>query len=152
MQCTDIGQLRHTYLRVLYPLLNHTQLRHAPHYKRDELLRLLECLSGARSNHFQPVDSTTIRLVSRCATVPWLQPKPENPAHKLLGMSLGHHGESSISVVEVAAQTERPGIHLPHRPTPLHGRMVPAAPAAVAGGEVHTNEAAAGGVEIAGEA
>src|SRR5687768_8132744 len=26
--------LRHTYLRVMYPLLAHTQLSHPPHYKR----------------------------------------------------------------------------------------------------------------------
>ncbi|QGI80724.1 hypothetical protein CEK25_007453 [Fusarium fujikuroi] len=32
--------LRHTYLRVLYPLLAHTQLSQPPHYKQDEILRL----------------------------------------------------------------------------------------------------------------
>lgn len=107
--------LRHTYLRVLYPLLNHTQLRQAPHYKRNELLKLLEILSGDRSEHFAPVDSTTIRLVDRCMSVPWLQQSPENPAHRFLGMSLGHRGESSISVGEVAAQSEKPGVMMPSR-------------------------------------
>jgi hypothetical protein len=138
------AQLRHTYLRVLYPLLNHTQLRHPPFYKRDELLRLLECLSGVRSNHFQPVDQTTVRLVSRCATVPWLKPspeewgKPENPAHRALGMSLAQNGESSMSIVEVAAQKERPGIHI--------------TPRRMADGTNGGREQPANGLEIAGEA
>lgn len=116
----EAESLRHTYLRVLYPLLNHTQLRRAPYYKRDEIVKLLEDLSGARSAHFAPADSTTVRLVSRCMTVSWLRPhdvgsRPENPAHRVLGMSLGHRGESSASVIEVAAQSEKPGIMLPSR-------------------------------------
>lgn len=112
--------LRHTYLRVLYPLLEHTQLRYPPHYKREEILKLLECLSGT-SNHFQPVDETTMRLVSRCADVQWVKSAPaecthpENLAHRLLGMSLGHHGHSSMSVVEVASQSEKPGVYTPSR-------------------------------------
>ncbi|KAK9455686.1 hypothetical protein V1511DRAFT_498441 [Dipodascopsis uninucleata] len=44
----DAETLRHTYLRVLYPLLAHSQLRNA-HYKRDELLRLLYRLLGGRT-------------------------------------------------------------------------------------------------------
>ncbi|KAL7268790.1 pre-rRNA processing [Rhizina undulata] len=114
----EMKSLRHTYLRVLYPLLSHTQLRH---YKRDELLNLFESLSGVRSNHFAPVDQTTLRLVSRCATVPWLKSETgerawgENPAQKMLGMSLAHQGGSSMSVVEVAAQQEMPGVITPSK-------------------------------------
>jgi len=53
-------------------------------------------------------------------TVSWLRPhdvgsRPENPAHRVLGMSLGHRGESSASIIEVAAQSEKPGIMLPSR-------------------------------------
>lgn len=83
--------LRHTYLRVLYPLLAHTQLRYPPHYKRDELKRMLNILirgqlSGPetdddRIQHFEDVDETTKRLVLRCATVDWLRdvdPEPES--------------------------------------------------------------------------
>ncbi len=76
--------LRHTYLRVLYPLLAHTQLRLPPHYKRDELRRLLNILGRGQVSdgseteqekilHFEEVDETTRRLVARCATVNWLR-------------------------------------------------------------------------------
>ena len=90
--------LRHTYLRVLYPLLAHTQLKYPPHYKRDELRRMLDVLvpglftigldqdsedSGDTDEeeenrkwrimtHFNDIDATTKRLVTRCASVEWL--------------------------------------------------------------------------------
>jgi hypothetical protein len=81
--------LRHTYLRVLYPLLEHTQLQYPPHYKRDEIMKLLTVLGGGQiieegaespSNwsHFEAVDETTKRLVTRCTGVSWLiEPNPE---------------------------------------------------------------------------
>jgi hypothetical protein len=87
----EASALRHTYLRVLYPLLAHTQLQNPPHYKRDELRRLLSILvrgqvsygndsEHERILHFEDVDETTRRLVARCATVDWLrnvdQPNP----------------------------------------------------------------------------
>lgn len=69
--------LRHTYLRVLYPLLAHSQLRDSDtHYKRDELRRLLSMLGSAddaATAHFGDVDDTTKRLVTRCMAVTWLQ-------------------------------------------------------------------------------
>ncbi|KAF3906152.1 hypothetical protein ABW20_dc0100556 [Dactylellina cionopaga] len=102
--------LRHMYLRVLHPLLSHTQLRHPPHYKRGEILRLLNQLSNLRSQHFSPVDPTTLRLVSRCNKVEWLDDSPTEAqasslAKKYLGMSLD--GSSSISVLEVASVKEK---------------------------------------------
>ncbi|KAJ5172900.1 hypothetical protein N7492_005493 [Penicillium capsulatum] len=80
----EASALRHTYLRVLYPLTAHTQLRHPPHYKRDELRKLLSILvrnqvshgseaENERILHFEEVDETTRRLVARCATVDWLR-------------------------------------------------------------------------------
>ncbi|KAJ5814737.1 hypothetical protein N7474_006514 [Penicillium riverlandense] len=80
----EAAALRHTYLRVLYPLLAHTQLRQPPHYKREELRRLLSILGRSQNSdgneaeherilHFEDVDDTTRRLVSRCATVEWLR-------------------------------------------------------------------------------
>jgi hypothetical protein len=87
----EASALRHTYLRVLYPLLAHTQLRNPPHYKRDGLRRLLNVLVRGQVSygndlehekimHFEEVDETTRRLVARCATVDWLrdteQPDP----------------------------------------------------------------------------
>lgn len=84
--------LRHTYLRVLYPLLAHTQLQNPPHYKRDELRRLLSDLVRGQVSygsdpvhekilHFEEVDETTRRLVTRCATVHWIQDaEPPTPS------------------------------------------------------------------------
>lgn len=80
----EAAALRHTYLRVLYPLLAHTQLRQPPHYKRDELRKVLSLLvrgqvsygndtEQAKILHFEEVDETTRRLVARCATVDWLR-------------------------------------------------------------------------------
>lgn len=74
--------LRHTYLRVLYPLIAHTQLKYPPHYKRNEIRRTLSILVHSRIEgneddyekimHFGEADETTKRLVSRCSQVGWL--------------------------------------------------------------------------------
>lgn len=40
---------------------------------------------------------------------------PENPASRILGMSLGHHGQSSVSVMEIAQQSEKPGVYTPSK-------------------------------------
>jgi hypothetical protein len=68
--------LRHTYLRVLHPLLAHSQLSRAGmSYKAREILAVLRVLEGntGSSFHFAPSDPTTVRLVQRCRTVPWLK-------------------------------------------------------------------------------
>ncbi|RPA81191.1 hypothetical protein BJ508DRAFT_326578 [Ascobolus immersus RN42] len=69
--------LRHTYLRVLYPLLSYSQLRYEP-YKVNQLTHMFNLLTTSRSTHFAPADETTVRLVTRCQEVKWLQP-PESP-------------------------------------------------------------------------
>ncbi|KAL8775001.1 MAG: hypothetical protein Q9209_000480 [Squamulea sp. 1 TL-2023] len=115
--------LRHTYLRVLYPLLAHTQLKNPPHYKKDELQRLLTMMTasgGMMEQHFGAVDETTKRLVGRCVRVPWLKednPQPEEEeeetklaTRKLLGVEIPGGMTSSLSVAEVTTQTEKPGI------------------------------------------
>ncbi|KAI9797982.1 MAG: hypothetical protein M1833_005038 [Piccolia ochrophora] len=145
----DATTLRHTYLRVLSPFLTHTQLRHPPHYKRAEIQFLLEVLAGGRrSAHFAPVDDTTIRLVERCRRVPWLMDANDNtsptspttntstlqhetdppglpasePAKHTLGISLpSAAAASSISVLEVAGSTERPGVLTKSRTNGVHG-------------------------------
>ncbi|CAK7201906.1 pre-rRNA processing [Sporothrix eucalyptigena] len=79
----ESASLRHTYLRVLYPLLAHTQLNQPPQYKRDEILRVLAILSGSGNIHFAPADETTLRLVDRVAKVEWLNsptPPTSTPA------------------------------------------------------------------------
>ncbi|TDZ28213.1 Protein dip1 [Colletotrichum spinosum] len=95
--------LRHTYLRVLYPLLVHTQLSHPPHYKRDEIIKVLQILGGLGHSHFAPADETT--SVSEAEV-----------ARKFLGISLSRsQTASSMSVVDVAAVMEKPGVITPSR-------------------------------------
>ncbi|MCJ1235595.1 hypothetical protein MMC14_003566 [Varicellaria rhodocarpa] len=115
--------LRHTYLRVLYPLLAHTQLKYPEcHYKHEELLRLLYVMtssSGVAMMHFGAVDETTKRLVSRCVKVPWLQ-EGEEKLERQMGkrLTIGSNAkaaESSLSVLEVAAHKEKPGVQTPSR-------------------------------------
>jgi len=60
--------LRHTYLRVLHPLLNKTQLRNIP-YKRPQLVYALESLLG--NARIRDVNPTTRRLVERCLGGDW---------------------------------------------------------------------------------
>ena len=117
--------LRHTYLRVLYPLLSHTQLKHPPHYKRDDVLRVLSVTGGNTMGHFGDVDETTKRLVERCAKVSWLRevsPEAEREdktgrkvKQRLLSVGMPEALESSLSVVEVAAQKSKPGVKTPSR-------------------------------------
>lgn len=128
--------LRHTYLRVLCPLLKNTQLaREGGHYKREEVRRLLYLMVNRHTAHFAPVDETVIRLVIRCKQIEWLReegdeqdeeierklaevaPKDSEVAKKLLGMSLTEAGESSLSVIEVAAKItkEKPRVPAPRR-------------------------------------
>lgn len=131
--------LRHTYLRVLHPLLAYTQLSHPPHYKRDEIRKLLFVLADASHNHFERPDETTVRLVGRCLKVHWLRDhdsealalrvdlETQSPveevvkaghavvAKKLLGISLPEAQESALSVNEVAKQQAKPGIDTPSR-------------------------------------
>ena len=118
--------LRHTYLRVMYPLLAHTQLSQPPHYKREEVLRLLRILRGSHNAHFAPADETTLRLVDRVTKVEWLKSDEEyddsegsgqaEVARKFLGISLlPSQYASSISVGDVAGVMERPGVQTPSR-------------------------------------
>ncbi|KAI3613139.1 hypothetical protein WG66_001388 [Moniliophthora roreri] len=82
----DSESLRHTYLRVLHPLLTKTQLRDVP-YKRPQILYALESLGGirdARSGYSggRDVNPTTKRLVERCLGGEWcVQLKRVNAAN-----------------------------------------------------------------------
>lgn len=115
----ELVSLRHTYLRVLYPLLAYTQLSQPPYYKRTEIIKVLSMLGDSTNAHFAPADETTIRLVERVAQVPWL--KDENIietdiAKNLLGISLSpSQTASSVSVVDVAGVMEKPGVQTPSR-------------------------------------
>ena len=73
--------------------------------------------------HFGAVDETTKRLVARCVKVKWLEEQVESSAasgnetvaKKLLGVELPGAMASSLSVVEVAAHKEKPGVQTPSR-------------------------------------
>ncbi|KAI0343858.1 hypothetical protein BDW22DRAFT_1214156 [Trametopsis cervina] len=60
--------LRHTYLRVLHPLLTKTQLRTVP-YKRPQIVHALESLT--KHADIRDVDPITRRLVERCLGGEW---------------------------------------------------------------------------------
>ncbi|KAF8153062.1 hypothetical protein B0H34DRAFT_90295 [Crassisporium funariophilum] len=60
--------LRHTYLRVLHPLLTKTQFRDTP-YKRPQILVALESMLG--NQRIRTVNPTTKRLVERCLSGDW---------------------------------------------------------------------------------
>ncbi|RYP64412.1 hypothetical protein DL769_006693 [Monosporascus sp. CRB-8-3] len=116
----ELMALRHTYLRVLYPLLAHTQLNQPPHYKKEEVQKVLALLAGSGNVHFAPADETTLRLVDRVSKVPWLSTGEGSGAseiaRKLLGISLTpEEAASKTSVVDLAALQEKPGVQTPSR-------------------------------------
>lgn len=111
---SEANVLRHTYLRVLAPLLSHTQLSHPPHYKRDQILSLLEILRGTGGAHFMPPEPTTLRLLERVAKTPWLaDDEPESP--NLSPVASLTHSQTGSSVSVVANVSEKPGVKAPSR-------------------------------------
>ncbi|KAI0453950.1 hypothetical protein F5B21DRAFT_266252 [Xylaria acuta] len=109
----ELTSLRHTYLRVLYPLLAHTPLSQPPHYKKKEIQKVMKLLAGTGNTHFEAADETTIRLVDRVAKVKWLL--EDNSAGEIARRSLGislspTDTASNISVVDVAEVMEKPGV------------------------------------------
>jgi len=107
---SEMNVLRHTYLRVLAPLLAHTQLSQPPHYKRDQILSLLECLRGSGNAHFTPPEPTTLRLIERVGKIPWLVDEEESPKSPLGNLSLSQTG-STVSII--ANVSEKPGVQTP---------------------------------------
>ncbi len=111
---SDMNGLRHTYLRVLAPLLSHTQLSQPPHYKQDQIISLLEILRGGGSVHFLPPDPTTLRLVERVAKIPWLaETETESPDTSPVGSLT--HSQTGSSVSVIANLSEKPGVKTPSR-------------------------------------
>lgn len=101
----DHQSLRHTYLRVLFPLLANTQLKYPPHYKRQEVKRLLGVLlrkqlfadvENTEIPHFEEVDETTRRLVRRCSDIQWLI---EEHLHTSNGLTSTIHLEDKPATV-----------------------------------------------------
>lgn len=85
---------------------------------------MLRLLNSVSSGHFAPADETTIRLVNRCLSVSWLCVEADKTAptdgaagnvvaKRMLGMGLEGARASSLSVLEVAAHKEKPGVLTP---------------------------------------
>jgi hypothetical protein len=85
-QIAPMQALRHTYLRVLHPLLSNSQLRRpGMAYKKEDICAVLGIVAGdtgfAADTHFAPADETTRRLVDRVRSVEWLEYKSkEDPS------------------------------------------------------------------------
>ncbi|KAK8846670.1 hypothetical protein IAR55_005757 [Kwoniella newhampshirensis] len=97
----EFSALRHTYLRVLYPLLNHTQLRADP-YKRPQIKLVLRSLIS--NSHIKDVDPTTERLVQRCLE----EPRKLERSHSAENLRDNHNlrqdsAASTLSLDSVAA-------------------------------------------------
>ncbi|KAF9515953.1 hypothetical protein BS47DRAFT_732139 [Hydnum rufescens UP504] len=68
--------MRHTYLRVLHPLLNNTQLRTNPYKPLLVRHTLQSIISHA---HIRDINPTTRRLVERCLSGEWCKAIPPSP-------------------------------------------------------------------------
>jgi len=92
--------LRHTYLRVLNPLLLHTQLRETP-YKMAQICRTLQSLIS--NGGVREITPTTRRLVDRCLNAEWclkiqeeMMP-PAKPGYTDANMSLATLSSDSFT-------------------------------------------------------
>lgn len=84
-------QLRHTYLRVMHPLMTNTQLRAYP-YKRAQIRATL--LSLLSDDHIRNVSPTTKRLVERNLKAEWcaaLSPAPTNDKEVEMEAQIAKH-------------------------------------------------------------
>ncbi|KAF9463233.1 hypothetical protein BDZ94DRAFT_1259432 [Collybia nuda] len=106
----DSESLRHTYLRVLHPLLTKTQLRDVP-YKRPQIVYALESLTG--NSRIRDVNPTTKRLVERCLGGEWCVqlrkvqlPEPELDRRGTPTSDTGPLSPSTLGVSSVAASAQ----------------------------------------------
>lgn len=104
-------QLRHTYLRVLYPLLNHTQLRNDP-YKRPQIKLVLKSLIS--QGHIRDVNATTTRLVERCLE------EPKRLERRYSAENLRQDSTSSTISLDAIALALPKAIKGHHQPTSIY--------------------------------
>jgi hypothetical protein len=112
---SEANMLRHTYLRVLAPLLSHTQLSQPPHYKREQILSVLDILRGTGNAHFMPPEPTTLRLLERVAKTPWLAEEDEAESPEASPIESLVHTQTGSSVSVIANVSEKPGVKTPSR-------------------------------------
>lgn len=108
---SDLGDendsLRHTFLRVLHPLLTNTQLRNTP-YKGVQILRTLEHLVDKAD--IREISSTTKRLVDRCLGGEWCinlrrQGGLSSPTSSITTAdSISDHAHSSLNSALITTQ------------------------------------------------
>ena len=110
----DNLQLRHTYLRVLHPLLTKTQLRSLP-YKRTQIVRALESLIA--NQKIREVSSTTKRLVERCLNGEWCVHHRTSSGGGRVSAEHGMQRPASPSGDRVAAQSLTPKPNVPTPPS-----------------------------------
>jgi hypothetical protein len=109
----DNLQLRHTYLRVLHPLLTRTQLRSLP-YKRPQIVRALESLIAHQE--IREVSTTTKRLVERCLNGEWYVHHRTSSGGGRVSAEHGMQRPASPSSDRVAAQSLTPKPNVPAPP------------------------------------
>jgi len=103
--------LRHLYLRVLYPLLANSQIsRTGMGYKRAEVRKTLRLLAGDEMEssgygHFERVDETTLRLIARCKSVAWLADTPEEKAAARAEAGDTEEAENGTPIEEASSPT-----------------------------------------------
>ncbi|CAD6890148.1 unnamed protein product [Tilletia controversa] len=106
--------LRHTYLRVLHPLLTNTQLCTVP-YKRPQIRRLL--LALVSQEHIRDVSATTKRLVDRCLRAEWCVALDElTQGTPQAGLPPTIIAQSSVPVRPTSAAQRTPHAGLPTPP------------------------------------
>ncbi|CDW97500.1 hypothetical protein [Sporisorium scitamineum] len=100
--------LRHTYLRVLHPLLTNTQLCTYP-YKRPQIRRLLKGLIA--HGHLNDISSTTKRLVERCLRAEWcVELDRLDGTERVAKVEPIGGGEAHVKVMHAGVTTE--GLHM----------------------------------------
>ncbi|KAF7972718.1 hypothetical protein HWV62_17174 [Athelia sp. TMB] len=120
----DSESLRHTYLRVLHPLLTKTQLRDIP-YKRAQVVVALESLM--QNAQIRDIDPTTKRLVERCLSGDWCvqlrkaKAKAPEDAHARVGSPgidsvLATSAQQSLNLGPSASEST-PHVHLERQPS-----------------------------------
>ncbi|CAJ0837537.1 15200_t:CDS:2, partial [Entrophospora sp. SA101] len=91
--------VRHTYLRVLCPLISNTQLNR-DYYKQNQIYKLLLDLNGTSTKNFKPVSPTTQRLVDRCLFTDYLKgisPNTNNNNNHNHSISINNSSSGSIN-------------------------------------------------------
>lgn len=100
--------LRHTYLRVLHPLLTHTQLCTYP-YKRPQIRRLLKSI--VQENRYRgDVSVTTRRLVQRCLDAEWSVELDRLESGHIPTVTGAAASETTVTIVQSIGGEEKPQV------------------------------------------